>query len=506
MPKEPKQFVAVYGRVSDAEDLSSSSVPDQIRDGRAFARKRWPGLPLLNFKEIKSAASIRGRPVFIELLGLVDEGKVKALVVRDQDRLSRETGEMLGLHQMLTKHGVEVWTYRNNHRLRADQPQEKAFLTMMATFSTLEREMAAVRTKSRMNSMRQAGKWTGGRVPKGYRLRKIDGEKRLVPDPKVAPLIVRVFETAAETKCLATAYELSRTLRLWAHKTGLQYALRNRFYVGEYSTPDGWLKNHHKPIIDPTTFALAQQVGGLEWHPHPGRKIIKRRYILAGMLRCGRTRKILTPKHVKKKNGRRIHYYEHSRRPEDGRITRIRADRIEQDVWEFIAGLCAEPAIIQAALEESERSVLTENADAHDEWQRYQEQRRETKTERDRLLSYVRKIIQSGQEPATSINNELLALDEKIERLGVLAIEAKTRAQSPLQLSAGEWVAALRRALSEGPTTPQAREQVIKSIVKEVVIYDEEVEIVLQAGKSAIGSNIEREWLPELDSNQQPSG
>ena len=101
-----------------------------------------------------------------------------------------------------------------------------------------------------------------------------------------------------------------------------------------------------------------------------------------------------------------------------------------------------------------------------------------------------------------------LALDEKIELLEAMVQEAKVRARPSSQLSASAWVAALRQALVK-TTTPAARRRVVQSLVKEIKVCEEDVVITMKtnAAEGIIpGSGKDQEWLPGLDSNQQPSG
>ena len=93
---EAPRYVAVYGRVSDADDAARSSIPYQLREGRAFAERKWPGVSIVEFSEVGSAATIAGRPEFCRLLSMARAGQLRALIVRDQDRLSRDHREMFG--------------------------------------------------------------------------------------------------------------------------------------------------------------------------------------------------------------------------------------------------------------------------------------------------------------------------------------------------------------------------------------------------------------------------
>ncbi len=299
---ESEKFVGIYGRVSEAESTDQSSVPDQLREGREFAAKQWPATPGLEFSEIQSAATIAKRPEFCRLLAKANEGKIKAIVVRDQDRLSRDTVEMLALHRHLSKIGVEIWLYRSGQKLAGDSPTEKLMLTLLSSVSQFEREMAGIRTKARMVSMRNAGQWNGGNKPTGYKVEN----GIFIPNEK-AEAVAEVFKAAAETGSLAEATEASRRVGLWKNKQSVQYALANRVYAGAWHKPDGtWIEDHHAALVSKEIFDAAQKTASMPWNP----KIRKhdRVFMLQGLLHCSHCNRPLTTHHVKKGDVRFFYY------------------------------------------------------------------------------------------------------------------------------------------------------------------------------------------------------
>ena len=157
---------AVCARVKDADEQDSSIVPVQLTAGREFAASKWPAEPVVVFEEVVMARNIAGRLVFCRLLSECAQGKVRRIVVRDQDRLSRsDTVETLNCITYLQGHGVEVWQYRAGQQIRCDDRYAKMMATFVAGVATFEREIAAARTRDRMASMGRQGKWTGGYVP-----------------------------------------------------------------------------------------------------------------------------------------------------------------------------------------------------------------------------------------------------------------------------------------------------------------------------------------------------
>ena len=302
-------FIALYGRVSDAESEKDSSVPLQLRDAAAFARKKWPGERIREFKEVVSARDIKGRPVFCELLSLCKSRQVARIIVRDQDRLSRgDAAETLQCLAYLKLHGVEVWEYRSGNPIACDSPHAKLMTTVMAGVAAFEREITTLRVTDKMRAMRRDGTWTGGRCLLGYSVCGVDGKKTLVPSEKAAA-VRRVFETAAKTHSLAEAFRVSKALGLWSAKQSVQHALRNRTFLGEWHTAEGkWIVGHHEAIVDQKTFDRAKATQGLDYNPR--QRKVDRVFSLQGLVVCEHCGRHMTPYHVKKQSGLQIFYYE----------------------------------------------------------------------------------------------------------------------------------------------------------------------------------------------------
>ena len=471
------RYVGIYARVSSADDEAATSIPDQLREARQYAAKKWPSMPVVEFSEIGSASSIAGRPEFCRLLAQVAEGSIAALVCRDQDRLSRETGEMLMLHKELTKHGVEVWLYRSNNQLRTDSPTDKAFVSMMATFSTFEREMAAVRTKARVNSMRTQGLWFGGKTPRGYRLETIDGKRTLVPSADAAA-VKQVFTVAAETNSLATAFKLAKSLGLWNGKQGVLDALRHRIYLGEYRTPTGeWIKDHHEPIVDLALFAAAQKTKGLDYVTYPRKH--DRVFIFEGLVRCTHCGNTMTNSHVKKKNGLRIFYYECMRTKSTCPVKRVPAGDFEEWIWERLAELCQDPKVIRNALDEYERNAGAVNATDRALMTTLEDGLKIQQTKQKTIKEYLDSFFREGRLPSMSWGEELVTIEQNIAVLQKQIAELKVKTNPTGKLSAEKFIAALRKMLSEWKEGAKQKQKIAQALVRQVLVSESGVDLQL---------------------------
>lgn len=497
--------VAIYGRVSDADSERESSIGDQIRDGRAFAQKQWPNCTIIEFKEIGSAATISKRPVFRKVLAAAQAGKIDAIVVRDQDRLSRDVADMLQLELIAKTSSVGIWLYRTRSQYKADTPIEEFFNLMSSGLSALERKQTAVRTRDRIQSMRKEGKWTGGYTPRGYSLEVKDGEKNYVPNAD-APKIVRAFEVAAQTRSLARAHE---ACGLFSLKTGTQNALRNKVYAGCYRLPDGsWMPNHHEPIVSEKLFMAAQKITALPFNIKA--RVTTRVWTLQSLMRCEHCGKIMTTYHTAKPNGLKFYYYECGRTKASCPTKRLHAADTEDYFWTKVQSLCANPKILLRALEAEERAFANQNPAIMAE---LDEAKRDCARCRNRTNSvmatldgaYFGKGLVAPQALLTKL--EQCESQQNIAKARVAELEQK--AVPVEKLKADEFIAAFQQVFNDGNSSAEKKQAVLRALVQEIVVGPANVRVVLRDPASAmlpvaVGDRLRQRTgqLPELDSNQ----
>jgi site-specific DNA recombinase len=90
------------------------------------------------------------------------------LVCTKLDRACRDTRDYLKLRDWCKDHGKR-FVILNNPELDDGTPGGKAMGTVTAAFAEFEREMAKERNKERYDALTEMGRWTGGRLPYGYR-------------------------------------------------------------------------------------------------------------------------------------------------------------------------------------------------------------------------------------------------------------------------------------------------------------------------------------------------
>lgn len=470
---EPK-IVAVYGRVSDADDIRTSSVPLQLSKGAQFAHEKWPDASILEFSEVKSAQDMKGRPVFCDMLAKAMKERFLAIVVRDQDRLSRNTVESLWVFGKLAEKRIEVWTYSNRSQICTDSPQGKFATTVMSAMSTYEREMTATRTRAKIQEMRSKGEFSGGHIPKGYRL---NDKKEFVPDSVAAENVKHVFQVAADTRSLAHAFKAAKDCGLLGSKQGVQFMLKNRIYLGEWNRSTGnWQKGHHAAIIDEGTFLRAQGTVPLA-HPIHVRKV-ERVYLLQGIVNCQHCGRPMRHHHTKKKSGLRIHYYD-CKNASACPVKRIPAEPFEEWAWKRLAELCQNEKVLNAALREHERSSSGVDSLARARLAGIQSELRDTQSRQVTVKAFMDSLFKEGKFPASSLNDELAGMDDKIKALKIQEVEAKHACKPKEKIESDKFIRALRELLADGNLRPLQKQTVLKTLIERIDVSEGGMEMHL---------------------------
>jgi DNA invertase Pin-like site-specific DNA recombinase len=113
---------------------------------------------------------------------LTEPDKIAAwdvLAATKLDRACRDVADYLKLRTWCDRNGKR-FVVLNDPELDNSTPAGRAMGTMTAIFAQIEREMAKERNKERYDTLTELGRWTGGRLPYGWRYDRDSGH--LVPD------------------------------------------------------------------------------------------------------------------------------------------------------------------------------------------------------------------------------------------------------------------------------------------------------------------------------------
>ncbi|HET7327659.1 MAG TPA: recombinase family protein [Nocardioidaceae bacterium] len=176
--------VGLYTRVSTHGQVDGESLPEQERNGRAWAEANGHTVVAVYTDAGRSGAlPVTERPGLADALEAMETGVIDGLVMRDLDRLAREvTVQEAVLAQVWLTPGASVFEYgRNGEVLRddPDDPMRTAMRQMAGVFAGLERRVIVKRLRDGRRAKARKGEHANGPAPYGWVSR--DGDLYPVP-------------------------------------------------------------------------------------------------------------------------------------------------------------------------------------------------------------------------------------------------------------------------------------------------------------------------------------
>ena len=209
----PSPQVIGYLRVSTAEQDTEKNKADIL----SFANERKLGNVEWVEEKVSGAKTWKSREIAktVESLNADDW-----LIVSELSRLGRSTLDILDILAELKKKGVNVYAIKGAWTLNGTI-EAKVFLTMMALFAEIERDLISARTKEALKALKAAGVKLGR--PRG------PGKSRLDP---FRPEIEALLQNGSTKKFIAKRYGSSEANLLnWIKKNGIDKTPRSTINV-----------------------------------------------------------------------------------------------------------------------------------------------------------------------------------------------------------------------------------------------------------------------------------
>lgn len=313
----------MYCRKStESDEKQIQSLPDQITNLSSMVMQK--GLELVGEPLQESrTAKIPGRPIFDQVVQMIEEGRVNSLVVLNPSRISRntvDTGRIIWL--MDQGKLIEVITpyqsFRNN-------PNDKFMLNLLCTQAKLENDNKSVNVTEALHLKAERGVFPGQARP-GYKNNKWkpQGLRDISPHPTYFPLMRKLFDMA-----LTGTYSVER-LVIEAQDLGIRGInglpicrsrmhkhLRDPFYTGRFIYIGRIFKGQHPAMITDEEFNLLQDI--LDGKSK-GRQQ-KHTFALNGIMKCGECGFTVTAeertKHYKDGRSQVFSYYRCTKKRKD---------------------------------------------------------------------------------------------------------------------------------------------------------------------------------------------
>jgi len=235
--------VAIYTRVSTAEQAAGSSLPAQEARCRAWAVGKGAEVVEVYRDDGFSAATTK-RPAYQRMLHDLRAGRFDMIVALRVDRLSRSSRDFYNLLALAEEFGVGIVAVEQD--VDTSTPAGRLMRGMLLEFAQFEREMTADRIRETMLHRAQRGLWNGGRVPLGYRVE----DKRLVVDEKRAPLVREMYRLYAAGQSTNRIAAVLRDRGYDVGRHGILTVLRSPVYRGRMLWSGKVYPGHHPAIVD----------------------------------------------------------------------------------------------------------------------------------------------------------------------------------------------------------------------------------------------------------------
>jgi DNA invertase Pin-like site-specific DNA recombinase len=285
----PTQPVDIYVRVSRLGGREHRiTEAEQERRARELARDRGLKIGKVLPPDLDESGGKLDRPGLQEALRRVESGESGGIIVAWLDRLSRDSEQAHGLVRRIAEAGGRI--YAPDAPSDWTTPEGELQAGIVFAFAQYIRSRARAGFERAKEQAIARGIPVHSRPAVGYRARP---DRRLEPDPDVAPVVREVFERRARGEGPATlgAFLTSRGVptsqgsMTWS-KPAVYGLIANRTYLGElsYGKPPRFVNlAAHEPIVDLALWQAAQ-------HPR-GKRLAPLRsesggYLLAGLARC----------------------------------------------------------------------------------------------------------------------------------------------------------------------------------------------------------------------------
>lgn len=453
------------------------------------------------------------RPAGEKLLQDAKASKIDLLLIYKLDRLGRSARVVLNAVHELEQAGVKIRSM--TEPFDTGDPSGRFLLTILAGVADLERETILDRMWHGANRAARAGKWLGGIVPYGYFVNDEGyleiNDQDLLPGTTLteAGVVRLIYDLISNQKqsCIKVADYLnalgipthysrdSRLLKKGKRKENtagiwrpgrVREIIVNSTYKGIHQYGKRSKKNREiimrevPAIVPEEIWEQAQEV--LRDNQLESMRNAKRHYLLRSLIKCGTCgltyngNQYGCTKVYYVCNGKTAY-----RGPLQGKCTskNIPQDWVEELVWNDCINFIMSPGEALKELGAAMEEKKSQKRDVESEKQMIIEALKEKEVEKQSILDlFRRKVINLGdvELQLEKIDIEKAALTERIKSLESLVSEEDSLYQ---RFNSAEELLMSFRSKIEGNPPFEVRREIVKSLVKEVIVetkIDEETE------------------------------
>jgi len=280
----------LYARKSsESDERQAMSIDSQLKEMLDLAERY--NLEIVETKKESHSAKDSGtRPLFLEMLSELKQGKYDGILTWAPDRLSRNAGDLGSLVDMMDR--GKLLHIRTNSQSFSNNPNEKFLLMILCSQAKLENDNRGINVKRGIRAKCEMG-WRPAPAPIGYLNYSHAGIKKVMQDINSAPIVKEMFILVANAGYSGRAIKkwLDDEVKLRTQKgkkltlSMIYRMLKNSFYYGEFEYPVAsgqWYKGAHEPIISKIIFDRVQKKLMVPPKPKYGNK----KFDFKGLFKC----------------------------------------------------------------------------------------------------------------------------------------------------------------------------------------------------------------------------
>ena len=516
------RVAAIYARVSSERQRQEQTIASQTAALRELAEQRGLLVPEeFVFEDNGFSGASLQRPALERLRDRAFEGCFEVVLCHAPDRLARRYAYQVLLLEELARGGIEVVFAKEPER--SGSPEDELLRQFQGMIAEYERAQIAERCRrGKLHRARAGAVSVLSHAPFGYRyVKKTEHADAFFEINELeAPIVREIFDRYVEQRESITQIARTLTEHGVPTRTGTPHwgpstiwaILRNPAYTGqaaygrrrvtgepakptratrqrgghsgrsayEHVGPEHWLRIPVPALICEEQHALAQEL--LPQNSRLSPRNTRKPSLLQGILVCRECGHSYYRTSTRSKTGNLHRYYRCSgtdgfRRPE-GRVCRsrpVRLDEIDELVWTQVLALLENPELIQAEIDRRLQALRAEHPASH----------RRDRLQRDltRAQNALRRLIDGYQEQLITLEELRARMPELRKREATLRAELDAldtelhNAETYLKLT--ETLDAFQARLSTNAEqlTIEQRQAIVRLVVREVVLGDDDVTI-----------------------------